>query len=106
MKVLLDENLPHELRLQLAGHECFTVAYMGWKGVSNGKLLRQAAEAGFEVMLTSDAGIEYQHNASEFSLSIIILVSRTNTMQDLAKLVPAVLAAMVTLQPRTIIKVS
>jgi hypothetical protein len=29
MKLLLDENLPHQLRNEIAGHEVFTVAYMG-----------------------------------------------------------------------------
>jgi hypothetical protein len=29
MKLLLDENLPHQLRTEVRGHDCFTVAYMG-----------------------------------------------------------------------------
>lgn len=29
MKLLLDENLPHQLRHEITGHECSTVAYMG-----------------------------------------------------------------------------
>ena len=33
MKLLLDENLPHQLRLELPGHEVITVAYMNWSGV-------------------------------------------------------------------------
>jgi hypothetical protein len=33
MKLLLDENLPHQLRHEIGGHECFTVTYMGWSGV-------------------------------------------------------------------------
>ncbi len=32
MKLLLDENLPHQLRHEVPGHEVFTVAYMGWSG--------------------------------------------------------------------------
>lgn len=39
MKLLLDENLPHQLRHEIAGHECSTVAFMGWSGVENGELL-------------------------------------------------------------------
>ena len=42
MKLLLDENLPHELRHELHGHEVATVAYMGWRGIRNGELLRHA----------------------------------------------------------------
>ena len=46
MKVLLDENLPHDLRKLLPGHDVFTVAYLGWAGVKNGELLRRAAADG------------------------------------------------------------
>ena len=42
MKSLLDENLPHELRHELHGREVATVAYMGWRGIRNGELLRHA----------------------------------------------------------------
>lgn len=62
MKVLLDENLPHELRRELSGHEVFTVQYMGWSGVKNGLLLGRAAKAGFDVMVTMDSGVPYQQN--------------------------------------------
>jgi len=43
MKFLLDENLPHDLRHFIPGHEVFTVAFMGWAGVKNGDLLQLAA---------------------------------------------------------------
>lgn len=33
MRLLLDENLPHQMRLELPGHDVFTVACMGWGGV-------------------------------------------------------------------------
>ena len=42
MKVLLDENLDHALRLLLGQHEVVTAAYMGWAGLKNGELLRAA----------------------------------------------------------------
>jgi len=29
VKLLLDENLPHDLRHKLTGHDVFTVRYMG-----------------------------------------------------------------------------
>ena len=57
MKLLLDENLPQQLRLELPRHECHTVTFMGWSGVENGKLLALAASAGFEAFLTKDANL-------------------------------------------------
>ena len=53
MKVFLDENLPHELRPHLQGHDVFTVQYMGWSGVKNGLLLIQAAAAADGAIFTS-----------------------------------------------------
>jgi len=58
MKVLLDENLPHELRHLITGHDVFTVTYMGWSGLRNGALLARATEAGFDALITLDSGIE------------------------------------------------
>jgi hypothetical protein len=49
VKLLLDENLPHDLRHHLVGHEVFTVTYMGWSGTKNGALLLLAADAGFDL---------------------------------------------------------
>jgi predicted nuclease of predicted toxin-antitoxin system len=43
MKILLDENLPHNLRHELHGHDVYTVAYLEWCGTKNGELLRCAA---------------------------------------------------------------
>lgn len=48
MKLLLDENLPHELRHHLPGHNVFTTAYMAWGGLKNGALLALAARQGFD----------------------------------------------------------
>jgi hypothetical protein len=63
MKILLDENLPHELRLLLVpAHEVFTVAYLDWAALQNGDLLAQAAAAGFDAMVTKDQGIEFEQN--------------------------------------------
>jgi predicted nuclease of predicted toxin-antitoxin system len=62
MKVLLDENLPHRLRLAFPEHEVFTADYMGWAGIQNGNLLRLMEEAGFEVFITADRKMKGQQN--------------------------------------------
>lgn len=68
MKVLLDENLPHELRLFLVGHDVFTVTFMQWSGVSNGALRAVAAAQGFDVLLTNDANIGHQRDRQYFAV--------------------------------------
>ncbi len=52
--MLLDENLPHDLRTLLTGHDVRTVAYQGWKALRNGELIQAAGDAGFDVGLTAD----------------------------------------------------
>jgi hypothetical protein len=88
MKVLLDENLPHELRLEVPGHDVFTVQYMGWSGAKNGLLLKQAAAAGFDVMITMDSGVPYQQNISSLRLEVVVLSAASNDIEDLRPLLP------------------
>ena len=102
MKIVLDENLPHELRHQLVGHDVFTVAYMGWSGTKNGALLARAAQDGFDAFVTMDNGVGYQQNPASLPLSVIILSAPSNDMSDLLPLVPGLLRCLTTMSPRTI----
>jgi len=43
VRVLLDENLPHDLIFELDGLDVVTVQGLGWAGIQNGELLRRAA---------------------------------------------------------------
>lgn len=60
MKILLDEMMPEELGAFLFGHEVFHVTNLGWRQVSNGKLLNLAEADGFEVFVTKDTNLAYQ----------------------------------------------
>ncbi len=73
MKVLLDEDLPHKLRLHLPGHDVTTVAYLGWDGMKNGELLRAAETKGFEVLVTGDKNLSYQQNLKERRIALVVL---------------------------------
>jgi len=99
MKILLDECVVQELRRHLVGHAVFTVGYMGWSGVKNGKLLELAASEGFEAMVTTDRNIPYQQNPLLLPLAIVVLLAESNDVEDLAKLVPELLGAL-TVLPR------
>lgn len=105
MKVLLDENLPHALRRRLTGHDVFTVQYMGWRGLKNGRLLSRAAADGFEVLVTTDQGIAHEQNLSILPMAVAILLSRSNDYDDLIVLVPNLLVALNHLKPRSVIYV-
>src|SRR4051812_32358418 len=106
MKLLLDECIPHPLRAHLVGHDCFTVAYMGWDGVKNGRLLALASGAGFEALITTDRNLEYQQNPVNLPVAVVVLEAATNKLEDLLPLVPQVIATLAQLQPRTIDHVS
>jgi predicted nuclease of predicted toxin-antitoxin system len=105
MKVLLDENLPHELRVALAGRDVFTVQYLGWSGMRNGALLAQAAAAGFDVMVTMDSGVAYQQNLATLPVAVIVLTAASSDIADLRPLVPRLLQAIGSIAPRTIIAI-
>jgi hypothetical protein len=54
LKVLLDENMSHQLRAYLPGHDVSTAVYVGFGGFRNGELLQAGEAAGFDVLLTGD----------------------------------------------------
>jgi hypothetical protein len=105
MKLLLDENLPHDLRHQLRGHEVFTGQYLGWSGISNGELLARAAASGFDALLTMDSGVPYQQNVAALPVAVLVLSAASNDIDDLLPLVGEVLDALTKLTPRTLVRI-
>jgi predicted nuclease of predicted toxin-antitoxin system len=73
VKVLLDEDLPHKLRMNLPGHDTSTVAYLGWNGLKNGDLLSAAEGGNFEVFVTGDQNLRHQQNLRQRRLAIVVL---------------------------------
>jgi predicted nuclease of predicted toxin-antitoxin system len=93
MRVLLDEQLPRHLAREIGGHDVSTVQQRGWAGLKNGELLRVAADAGFDVLVTADRNLQFQQNLSQSRLGIILLIASSNALEDLLPLVPSLLAA-------------
>ena len=106
MKLLLDENLPHQMRRELPGHDIFTAAYMGFSGVENGELLRQVAAAGFDALVTNDRGLEYEQSLSGLPVAVVVVLGPANTIEALRPAFPALLAVLAMLRPREFVKVS
>jgi predicted nuclease of predicted toxin-antitoxin system len=105
MKILIDENLPHKLRNALSGHACFTTTYMGWNGIANGELLRIAAANGFDALVSNDRGLEYQQNQDDLPLSVVVLLAKDNKLKTIESMVPALIASLNNLKPRTFVKI-
>ena len=104
MKLLLDEHLPHQFRLEIAGHDVYTVAYMGWSGVENDELLLRAVSHDFDAVITNDAGVEHEQDLDALPVAVVYLDARANTLESLRPLVPELLTALESLQPRQFVK--
>ncbi|MEQ1692252.1 MAG: hypothetical protein ABMA00_13260 [Gemmatimonas sp.] len=66
----------------------------GWSSVKNGELLRRAAAAGFDAFVTPDRKLEYQQHMPRVGVAVIVLRARTNRIEDITPLVPALLAVL------------
>jgi hypothetical protein len=97
VRVLLDENLPHDLIAALSEHTISTVQGMGWAGVENGELLSRAS-GHTDVFITMDRKLERQQNLSVLPFGVVVVVARSNRVQDLLPLIPEILAALVRIQ--------
>jgi len=106
MRVLLDECVPRPLKRDLSEHSVSTVVEMRWQGFENGELLALIREAGFEAFVTVDQNLVYQQNLRAVGIRVIVLVARTNRLQDLQPLVPSLRDALARLQPGEMIRVS
>lgn len=104
MRVLLDENRPHDLIPQLVGHEVVTVQGLGWAGTLNGELLRRASGTG-DAFVTMDRKLERQHDLGRLPFGVVVVAARSSRIQDLLPLVEAILGALETLQPGLVSRV-
>ena len=98
MRILIDECIDERFRNSLTGHDCQTARYAGLAGLKNGDLLNAAEAAKFDVLLTVDQGIEYQHNLTGRKIAIIIFRTKSNRLHKLFQLVPTCLAHMESIQ--------
>ena len=101
MRILFDQGTPAPLRHALKGHVVSTVYEMGWALLANGDLI-DAAERGFDVLVTTDQNLPYQQNLKGRRLAILILP--TTSWPKLKDLVRDVEAALATLEPGSVVR--
>jgi hypothetical protein len=89
--VLLDHNLPRPLRRLLPGHDVRTTQRQEWEALSNGILLRAAADDGLDLLLTIDKNMEHQQNLLRLPLAIVQMDAQRRRLQHLLPFLPAVL---------------
>lgn len=90
MKILLDECLPKRLGNLLPGHDVRTVRQMNWLGLSNVRLLDAAVD--FDAFITVDKNLVKQQQLAGRRLAVIVLRVRSNKIEDIAPLVPQMIA--------------
>jgi hypothetical protein len=72
MRILFDQGTPAPLRHALKDHSTATAFEMEWSQLTNGDLLA-AAEAAFDVFITTDRNLRYQQNLKNRTLAILVL---------------------------------
>lgn len=105
MRVLLDECVPQRLRRELAQQTVSTVPEEGWASLRNGELLRLMSEARFDVFVTVDRSLMHQQKVAATSVAVIVLHARSNRLQDLQKLGPALRLALQNARPGRVTRI-
>ena len=74
MKILFDQGTPVPLRQFLKDHVVKTAYEEGWSALSNGDLLTEAENPGYQLFVTTDQNLRYQQNLRERQIAIIVLL--------------------------------
>ncbi len=90
MRLLLDENLPKQLKSDFREFDISTVREQGWNGVKNGELLKLLLANDFDALLTFDKNLQHQQNFEKYTITVFVLVARINRYEELSRLTPMV----------------
>ena len=77
---------------------------MGWAAYKD-RLLLEAAQAEFDVLVTVDHSLPHQNRIADYTLAIIVVHGQRSTLPFLLPLVPDVLAAIERAAAGTVIDV-
>ena len=73
MRVLFDHGTPRGLARFLAEHTVEEAKARGWDTLTNGTLLNELEQAGFEVLVTTDKNLRFQQNLQGRRFAIVVL---------------------------------
>jgi hypothetical protein len=104
-RILLDENVPRELRREFPGFEIRTVHEQGWAGLKNGQLLRTAV-GHFDVLLTCDRSLQFQQNLAGLAIGVVVAIAVSNRLEHLRPLAPKISEALSQVAPGTVVHVT
>ena len=95
MKILFDNGVPNPLARSLAPHDVAFARRIGWHELRNGELLKQAEDAGFDVLVTTDKNMRFQQNLAARKIAIVVLGNQQwpNVRNQITRIVQAVASA-------------
>ena len=82
MRVLLDHNVPKYLVRFSGSFEVVRAAQLGWQKLSNGNLLRAAAEQRFDAVITLDKDFEDLGFDPNRSLRLIVIRTKSSNSRS------------------------
>ena len=97
MLILFDQGTPVAIRHSLEGHTVKTAREQGWSALLNGELLAVAEQAGFDVLLTTDKNMAYQHSLTGRRIALVVLGKGKWPL--IRPMVPRVVAAVIAARP-------
>ena len=108
MRILLDACLPRKLQTVIAknlnGHEITSAKQVG-VNLFPDRLILDAAEGQFDVILTVDRNLRHQQAIKRRSLAIVVLRAHSNKLEHLVRLVPDIRRLLPILKPGEVYEV-
>ncbi len=104
-RVLLDENVDRRLkRLFSSDFDVSTVSEEGWSGLTNGKLLEEAAPH-FDVLVTMDSNLPHQQHIKSFSIGVVVIKARSNRRDVVEPMMEKINQAVLKIEAGTVVQV-
>jgi predicted nuclease of predicted toxin-antitoxin system len=107
MKILLDECVTKKFKRHLSpDYDVKTVSEMGYQGLKNGNLLKTAIADGFDMLLTIDKNMAFQHKISNYNIILVVFDTPLSKVDNLVALLPNFNAQVVHFKKRQVFVIS
>ena len=73
MRSLFDQNVPAPLLASFSNHQVAHAFGLGWGELTNGALIAEAEQSGYDVLVTADKNIRYQQNLTDRRIGLVVL---------------------------------
>lgn len=99
MRILLDNNVPVELKRSLSKpHNVLHCRDLGWQSLTNGKLVLSANDS-FEVMVTLDKNMPSQTPLKGLALAVLVIDAMSNAPEEVLSFAQAIRNALSSATP-------